>query len=65
MGRNDDIHWSAKRVGVTVVQESPIIVECERCEQRWSPSIRPQSKGQLYRGWRRCPNGCNKDKLSN
>ena len=52
-------------VGVYDFGGGQIVVKCDQCGCRWSPNIRPESGGQFCRGWRKCPNGCNADKLSN
>lgn len=36
-----------------------LFYRCNSCEVVWSPSIKPG--GRMYRGWWRCPHGCNHD----
>ena len=55
---------SARRAGVTAYDGgSNVVIECNECGYSWMPMLR--SGGHFYRGWRKCPNGCNADKLSN
>lgn len=54
---------SAKDVGVElVVGPGVFFMTCESCKATWEAG--PGQKGGPARGWRKCPNGCNKDKLS-
>jgi len=59
---NTQMRRSADRAGVTVLDDSRVLLQCTDCRQKWSPMI--QTGGKLRRGWRRCPHGCNKNKLS-
>lgn len=48
---------SLRRAGVEIIDSARVLVECQKCAQRWSPDLR--SGGRLSRGWWKCPNGCN------
>lgn len=54
---------SARRAGLEVFDRERFRVRCVACGQTWSPNSR--SGGKLYRGWRRCPNGCNDELVAN
>jgi hypothetical protein len=48
------------KVGITIISEDNLILECDNCKQRWQPTI--QRGGKLHRGYWHCPNGCNEKK---
>ena len=52
--------FELKRVGVAVLDESNVQLQCIACHQVWSPNI--LSGGKLHRGYWKCPNGCNSPK---
>jgi hypothetical protein len=45
-----------KKVGVTLLNASRIVLRCDACGQVWSPEL--LSGGGLPRGYWKCPNGC-------
>jgi hypothetical protein len=45
------------RVGVKCTNEESGILHCFKCNKGWQPQIK--SGGGLYRGYWKCPNGCN------
>lgn len=47
-----------KRAGVELLDPGQIRLRCLACSQVWSPNLMPG--GKLPRGWRLCPNGCNR-----
>ncbi len=47
-----------EKVGVKVLDSDRILLECEKCGQKWSPSL--LSGARLPKNYWRCPNGCNK-----
>jgi len=61
------IEQSARRANLTYgeTEKGSVVLECNKCGQRWYPDIKPHSNGRFYCGWRRCPNGCNADLLRN
>ena len=46
-----------KKVGVSLVSLSNLLLRCDRCGQGWSPNLQPG--GRLPRGYWKCPKGCN------
>lgn len=54
-----ELFRSAKRVGLIVVNPTTWSLYCPSCETGFAPPL------PLRRGWRRCPTGCNADKLKN
>ena len=49
-----------KRVGVSIIDETRIMLKCDQCDARWSPNLR--TGGNLPRGYWKCPNRCNDTK---
>lgn len=47
-----------QREGVSVVDVSSGIVECDRCSRRWAV-LTPTRHSRRPSGWWRCPEGCN------
>jgi hypothetical protein len=47
-----------QRVAVSIVDEKSVLLRCDGCGQAWSPNILPG--GKMPRGYRQCPNGCNR-----
>lgn len=45
------------RVGVILLSEQNLTLECVECVITWSPNL--QEGGWLPRGYWKCPNGCN------
>lgn len=48
-----------KKVGVTILNEHPLELECDNCKHVWWPNL--QEGGRLPRGYWKCPDGCNDD----
>lgn len=46
-----------ERVGVVIIDESSVRLQCVHCQQDWSPAILPG--GHLPPRYWHCPNGCN------
>lgn len=45
-------------VGVEIIDAARLWLRCGVCGQKWSPNT-PAGGGRLYRGYWKCPNGCN------
>ena len=58
-----NVHDSARRAGVTIIDFDHSTIECNKCGRRWGAQY--QSGGRYCRGWRLCPGGCNADRVSN
>ena len=48
-----------RRVGVEIIDESSFLLRCVQCWKVWQPLIR--GGGGVFRGYWRCPEGCNAD----
>jgi hypothetical protein len=46
---------------VTLLVDSPFVLQCNECDAVWSPKI--QKGGRLPRNYWHCPNGCNRPKV--
>lgn len=46
-----------RRVGIRIISQNPIFLQCARCGGKWSPNFQPG--GRLPRRYWQCSNGCN------
>lgn len=51
-----------RRMGVELINEHSLRLQCVACGQVWSPNLR--TGGSLPRGYWKCPNGCNDSALA-
>jgi hypothetical protein len=57
MARNTLGEARLQRVNVGCVDKNQPVLRCLKCGKGWQPNIKP--RGGLYRGWWKCPEGCN------
>lgn len=50
-----------KESSVTLLVDTPLVLQCNECDAVWSPKI--QKGGRLARNYWYCPNGCNRPKV--